>query len=305
MAVSVGTSVAPQSAHEVLARARARAALIPDMLVEAQKIANTLTSGWHGRRRRGTGDAFWQFRPYDQGESMARIDWRRTARDDAITIRDQEWEAAHTVWIWADPSPSMLYQSETASVSKQSRALVLSLAIAEVLAKSGERVGWPGLTNAMTNRDSAERIASALMVDTRAAQDNLPDAANMRSRSELVVVSDFLQPVSDILEWSEQIAKQRIRGSLVQIIDPAEERFPFSGRTEFEDPETGVRQTFGRAEGLSVDYMRLFNARKEMLANQCRKLGWNHLVHHTDTLASGALVALHGRLTGQMEVKGA
>ncbi len=297
MALAIGSTQDKQTSNEVLARARARAALIPDLLVEAQQIANTVTSGWHGRKKRGSGDTFWQFRPYDQSESLSRVDWRRSARDDSVYVRDQEWESAHTAWVWADSSPSMLYKSETSDVSKQSRALVLALAMTEVLAKSGERVGWPGVTNALSHRNACERIAAQLMV----AKENsgaLPIADQMRARSEAVVFSDFLQPVEDTLEWINALSQRGVRGSIIQIIDPAEESFPFAGRTEFKDPETNSKFTFGRAETVAQDYKSLFAARKEELANQCRKLGWNYLAHHTDSLASTALVSLHMKLTG-------
>ena len=158
----IGALTTPEPAPRVLSRARQRAALLPDLLVEAQRIASTLAHGWHGRRQRGTGDTFWQFRPYDQGESVARVDWRRSARDDAITMRDQEWEAAHTLWVFSDDSPSMLYRSSLTQVDKQSRALVLTLALAEMAGRGGERVGWPGLSTATVGRNRAERIAARL-----------------------------------------------------------------------------------------------------------------------------------------------
>ena len=299
---SIGTAADTETSQGVLARARARAALIPDLLVEAQQIANTVTSGWHGRRKRGAGDTFWQFRPYSTGESMARIDWRRSARDEsAIYVRDQEWEAAHTVWIWADNSPSMLYRSETTEISKQSRALVLALALMEVLAKSGERVGWPGITRAFSNRNAAERIAAELMVGGEDALP-FPPIEQLNNRSELVIFSDFLEPMDEILERLNTVAQQGIRGTMVQIIDPAEESFPFTGRTEFRDPESGEKFTYGRAESLSNDYKTLFSARRDSLSDHCKRLGWNHLVHHTDQLASTALVALHMRLSDEAKI---
>ena len=219
MALTIGSSVESEGGTSVLARSRERASLIPDLLIEAQRIANTVATGWHGRRRRGNGDTFWQFRPYDQGESLARVDWRRSARDDSIYVRDQEWEAAHTVWLWADSSPSMLYKSQTAQVSKQSRALVLALAMTEVLAKSGERVGWPGVTNAMSSRVAAERIAAELMVAKPENDLSFPPLAEIRRRSELIVFSDFLEPLNECLARINKAAEQGIHGSLVQIID--------------------------------------------------------------------------------------
>ena len=300
MALSIGSVAPKETGTQVLARSSARAALIPDLLVDAQRIANTVVSGWHGRRRRGNGDTFWQFRPYDQGESLSRIDWRRSARDDSVYVRDQEWEAAHTVWIWADDSGSMLYKSETAQVSKQSRALVLALALTEVLAKSGERVGWPGVTNAISSRNAAERIAAELMLASNIETTSFPPLEQITARSELVVISDFLEPIDVTLEKISAAAQQGIKGSLLQIIDPAEEKFPFSGRTEFRDPESGEKLTYGRAETLAQDYVSLFQARRQTLAEHCKRLGWNHIVHRTDALASTALVALHIRLSGEV-----
>ncbi len=142
---AVGRITEAVTGGEALHRARQRAALLPDLLVEARRVSASVATGWHGRRRRGTGENFWQFRPFVDGEQISRIDWRRSARDDNVYLRDREWEAAQTVWLWADPSPSMLYQSGTGLVSKESRALVLVLALAELLARSGERIGYPGV----------------------------------------------------------------------------------------------------------------------------------------------------------------
>ena len=293
--LTVGEAVAPDRGANVLARARERASLIPDLLVEASRIANTVTLGWHGRRRRGSGDDFWQFRPYDPSEGMARIDWRRSARDEQTFVRDQEWEAAHTVWIWADESASMLYRSSDAAVSKQSRALVLALALAEVMAKSGERVGWPGITRPIAARNAAERMATALTLHDDVH--DFPALDDLRTNNEIVLISDFLDPADAVERRLGALAGRGVRATLVQIVDPAEETFPYRGRTEFRDPETGAKLTLGRAENLSVEYASAFAAHKTALAEMARRRGWNHVVHHTDRLASEALVALHMRLS--------
>jgi len=298
LALSIGSVASPVPAQDALSRARQRAALLPDLLVEAQRISSTIVTGDHGRKKRGIGDTFWQFRPYDQSESLSRIDWRRSARDDVVTVRDKEWEAAHTVWVWADNSASMLYQSELADVSKQSRAVVLALALTDVLARSGERVGWPGLTRPLSSRNSAERIAAELAGEFRDQDVPFPDTTGIARRSELVVISDFLEPMDVTLERISTAARAGITGTLIQIVDPAEETFPYSGRTEFRDPETNNKMTFGRAESLADDYRNIFSARQQTLSERCTRLGWSHLVHHTDQLASTVLVSTHLRLSG-------
>ncbi|TWG61116.1 DUF58 domain-containing protein [Aminobacter sp. J44] len=291
----IGEASAPVATRDALARARQRASLIPDLLVEAQRVTNTVISGWHGRRRRGIGENFWQFRPYVDGESMSRIDWRRSARDDHVYVRDKEWEAAHTIWLWADPSPSMLYKSRGATVSKEARALVLIFALAELLSRSGERIGWPGLTDPISSRNGAERLAARLIHAPELP--SRPELSQLRRFSDIIIASDFLDPVEETQEWLDALARHGVRAHLIEISDPAEETFPYSGRTEFRDPESGEKLTAGRAETIAEDYRRVYTARREELSSWCRKLGWSYTVNHTDRLASEALVSVHMALT--------
>lgn len=294
---AVGEATAPVATREALARARQRASLVPDLLVDARRVVNTVIAGWHGRRKRGIGENFWQFRPYVEGEALSRIDWRRSARDDHTYVRDREWEAAHTVWLWADPSPSMLYKSAGASVSKESRALVLILALAELLSRSGERIAWPELTDPISTRNGAERLASLLLQAPSLAP--RPRLDQIRRYSDVVIASDFLDPVDETIAWLAPLAERGVRAHLVEIADPAEENFPYSGRTEFRDPETGARLTAGRAETLAEDYRRVYAARRHELAAWSKKRGWSFTVNHTDRLASEALVHIHGAMTSQ------
>src|SRR6187551_3821757 len=122
---------------------RSLAAAMPRLILEPRRIAATVIHGLHGRRRAGPGENFWQFRRFVSGEPASRVDWRRSARDDHLYVREQEWEAAHTVWIWPDRSPSMAFVSSLALDNKLYRALVVALALAEVLVDGGERVGIP------------------------------------------------------------------------------------------------------------------------------------------------------------------
>ncbi len=292
----IGEASSPVAARDALARARLRASLVPDLLIEARRVVSTVISGWHGRRKRGIGENFWQFRPYVEGEAMARIDWRRSARDDHTYVRDLEWEAAHTVWLWADPSPSMLYKSATAAVPKQARALVLILALAELLSRGGERIAWPGLTDPITSRSGAERIAALL---SQAPVTSRPDLSLIRRFSDIVIASDFLDPIEETQAWLDVLARHGVRVHLIEVADPAEESFPYAGRTQFNDPETGDKLTAGRAELLGDDYRRLYLARRDELAAWCRRLGWSYTVNHTDRLASEALVRVHTAMSAE------
>ncbi|MGA7070745.1 DUF58 domain-containing protein, partial [Bradyrhizobium sp.] len=143
--------VAEHAAREVVAvrradgESRTLAASLPRLVLEARRIAANVIHGLHGRRRAGAGESFWQYRRFVSGEPAQRVDWRRSARDDHLYVREQEWEAAHTVWLWPDRSPSMAFASKDARDSKLERALIVTFALAELLVEGGERVGIPGL----------------------------------------------------------------------------------------------------------------------------------------------------------------
>ena len=288
--MALGAISLPVSQSEALSRARQRAALIPDLLVDAKRLASTTVNGWHGRRRRGIGENFWQFRPYVVGEAVSQIDWRRSARDDHTYIRDREWEAAHTIWLWADPSASMLFQSKTAQVSKESRAMVLMLALAELLSRSGERIAWPGIAAPFASRNGAEKLSLRL---SEVPDHSKPDFTSVKRFSELVIASDFLDPVEHIIARFQPLADRGVKGHFIEICDPVEETFSYSGRLEFRDPESGERLKVGRAENFADDYRALFLARRETLRTWAGRRGWSYSTNRTDRPASETLARIH------------
>ena len=117
-------------------------------MVAAERVAATVIQGVHGRRRVGQGDAFWQYRPYRAGDSASQIDWRQSARSRHLFVRETEWEAAASVWLWRDGSPSMQYASLRNSDTKARRAELITLALASLLSDAGERVAVLGAGDA-------------------------------------------------------------------------------------------------------------------------------------------------------------
>ena len=278
------------------AEAHGLAARMPALLVEAQRVAHTVTHGTHGRRRPGPGETFWQFRYFDTNDSMSAIDWRRSASSDRLFVREREWEAAHTVWLWLDLSPSMRFRSSLSKTSKESRAVVLALAVTELLSRSGERVGVLGGVP-FTGHHAGTKVAEVLLNET--AEASQPPPARLNRFSECVLFSDFLEPVEESVERFRDIASQGVRGHLVQILDPAEETLPYSGRTEFTASEGGHRLTAGRAEDLREKYQKRLERHRSDLQEAARQLGWSFVLHHTDRPAEEVLLAVHGQLAGQ------
>lgn len=277
------------------AAAQSLAANMPRLVVAARHTSATIIHGLHGRRRAGTGENFWQFRRFASGESGANVDWRRSARGDALFVRELEWEAAHTVWIWIDLSRSMAYRSDLAQDSKLERAVVLALALADVLVRGGERVGLLGLGAPTASRRAIDVLAQRLM--TAGPGEGLPPEDALPPLSEAVLIGDFLAPEAEVERSIRAIGGRGARGHLVSVSDPIEETFPFSGRTEFVEPESAARFTLGRAQDLRGQYATRLAQHREAVDGAAAAMGWSSARHRTDRPATEALLALHVRLT--------
>jgi uncharacterized protein (DUF58 family) len=283
-----------RDAHEIADK-------LPDLLIEADRIAQTVAHGIHGRRRAGPGETFWQFRTYEAQDSAQLIDWRRSASSDHLFVREREWEAAHTLWLWPDLSPSMNFKSHLAQVTKRDRALVLSLAAAELLVRGGERVGLLGLTMPTASRRASTRLAEAIASHATAPQlaSGKPSSTRVSRFSGIILISDFLDPIDELRESIEMLAAGGATGHLVQVLDPAEETLPYEGRTEFLASEGGQTWIADRAESLRARYQARLREHREALQALAVRLGWSLLVHHTDRPATEPLLNLIMRLEGR------
>lgn len=265
--------------------------------MESRLVANTIAHGIHGRRRAGPGETFWQFRHFQSGEPAKRVDWRRSGRDDHLYVREREWEASHTVWISVDRSASMYFGSALSPVRKIERAIVTALALADLLIRGGERVGIVGLTRPSGQRHACERAAMAFAREPLTEDDSLPEPETFGRFCEFIHIGDLLAPLGELEASLRAIAARRVHGHLVQVLDPTEETFPFAGRTEFQDPERGVRYLAGRAETIRAAYQARMGQRRAHMRQLTDRLGWSHQVHHTDRPAQELVLALHGRLS--------
>jgi uncharacterized protein (DUF58 family) len=277
--------------------AESLAAALPPLLVAAERLSNAVSLGVHGRRKSGMGETFWQFRRYRAEDASTAIDWRQSAKSQHLFVREREWEAAEAVWFWRDASAGMDFKSNASNVTKLDRANVLLLALASLLVRGGERIALLGDGRGpATGRAPLRRIAHTLLQTGDGAA--LPPNAPLSRNAQFVWISDFLSPFGEIEETLRRIAGQGLGGHLIHIIDPAEEDFPYEGRTRFDAPGGNVSEILGRAETVRDAYRAKFRAHADTLAELARRLGWTYLAHRTDHSPQMALVALYMNLGG-------
>ena len=292
-----------ESTRRATGEARTLAATMPRLIMEARRVAATVIHGLHGRRRAGSGENFWQYRRFVSGEPAHRVDWRRSARDEHLYVREREWEAAHTVWIWPDRSPSMVFASPMVWDTKLDRALVVAFALAEVMVEGGERVGIPGLLRPTASRNVIERMAQAIVHDPL-PRASLPQMFAPSPLAEVVVLSDLWSPAEEVHSTIAQLSANGARGHVVQVVDPAEETFPYSGRVEFVEPEGGGTITAGRAETWRADYEARVERHRAEIRAETDRLAWTFAIHRTDRPASELLLWLHSRMGSAIDGTG-
>jgi uncharacterized protein (DUF58 family) len=300
-------------------RAEALGARLPPLLVAAERVAATVAQGVHGRRRVGQGDSFWQFRPFVVGDSVARIDWRQSAKSGRPAphgwfVRETEWEAAQTVALWRDGSPSMRWHSRLVGVEKRARAELLLLALAALLLRGGERVLLMAPeARAVSGRVGLDRLAADLgglvddgqMGDGQMGDSQMGDGSGVPPRMRLprhatvVLIGDFLAPLPEIQAAIGALRSIPVTGTLLQVLDPAELELPYSGRIRFRGLERDGETLIPRVENVRSAYAARLKAQQEGLAAICAAAGFSFATHRTDASPEAALLGLYSALAGR------
>ena len=283
--------MANASAQASRQRAEQLAAVLPPLLVESERVASTIVQGVHGRRRVGQGETFWQFRQYQPGDAAQRIDWRESAKSQRLYVRETEWEAAQSVWLWRDASASMDYASARGLPTKRERADLLTLALAALLLRGGERVTLLGTGVAPSHgRAVLNRMAQQLLRETTGG---LPGVEPLPRYGQLVLIGDLLAPLEETERLVASYSAMGLKGYLLQVLDPAEETLPFDGRVRFEGLEREDPLLISRVETIRERYTERLARHRAGLSAIARAAGWRFATHRSDKPPHTALLTLY------------
>lgn len=292
-------ATSPQTERQIHAERAAQ--YLPPLLIAAERVATTVSQGVHGRRRVGQGETFWQFRRYEHGDSASMIDWRQSAKSQHVFVRETEWEAAQTAWLWADFSASMNYASSQNATTKADRASLLLLATTFLLMRAGERFSLLGTGMVpRTGRAAFDRIAEK-MLQPPENDGNLPAFEPLPRYSQVLLFGDFLSPVEEVGALIAKFAARGASGQVIQILDPAEETLPFTGRIRFHGFEDEGQHLLGRTESVRSAYQSKLGVHRDQIREITRRAGWGFQSHRTDHSPESALLTLYTALAPRRE----
>ena len=220
-------------------------AAIKDLHLAARTVVDGLMLGIHRSQRAGAGLEFNQFRSYQPGDDLRRVDWKLYARSDRFFIRESEAETSVAVRIVLDATASML------PVFDYARFLAASLAL--LAHRQGDAVGLVtlsegalGVIRPARQQQHFHRLLHQL--EGLSAAGSWPDWPRIEaaltadgSRGLVVLLSDLHERGAEIRSAARRLAAGRHDVLVLHLKTRDEVEFPWEGSTVFEESETGRR----------------------------------------------------------------
>ena len=258
--------------------------------------------GAHASRNRGAGLEFAQYRAYEPGDEVRKVDWKLYARSERLFVREAERESPLTLWIVVDASASMA-QGDAARPgwSRLEAAKLLAVCLAELALAGADRFGWivPGERGIVAAPAEGRRQRDRLRLDFAAVVATgtfaVTDLALLYERigtyDLVVVLSDLFDDA--VVAMMLRLAAARRDVSAIQILTAEERDFPFAGGHHFVDPETGS-EVVGDGPAMRAEFVRDFDAARKALSTRLAAGGVRLATHFLDEAADAPLRALFG-----------
>ena len=283
--------------------------LPPDLRTRLRRLSITprrpavlASAGQHTSRNRGGAQEFAQYRAYERGDDLRRIDWKLYGRSDRFFVRDAERESPVTMWIILDASASMGQADlKTPDWSRFDGTRRLVSALVEIALYQGDRFG--------------------LVIETATGAMVVPPGGGARQRDRVLLTLAPIKP-GGVARWDRDVgvygerfgpndlililsdgfdeacvaAAERLALSgrdvaMIRVLTADERDFPFDQGYRFNDPETGA-QLVGDGPALRRDFMQRFARARQALSDRLDAHGVRHAEHFVDRPADEPIRAL-------------
>lgn len=207
-------------------------------------------SGRHRSLARGASHDFSQHRPYAPGDEIKALDWKLYARHDRFFVREYNEEALLGAHILLDVSGSMGFSSSERG--KWDHACRLAMAFAYLVIAGGDAAGLAAFDHEMRFFFPPRSAMSHLELMDEELRRLKPGgetdisrvieqaAARIKRRSLIILVSDLLGDAGAVLNVLKALKTRRHELVVLQVLDPMERDFDYSGPTVFQGLEGGV-----------------------------------------------------------------
>jgi uncharacterized protein (DUF58 family) len=249
--------------------------------------------GQHASRSRGEGLEFSQYRAYEPGDDLRRIDWKLYARSDRYFVREAERESPLTLWLLLDASASM-GQADTARPGwrRLDAARALAAACIALALRQGDRFGLAIVSDGRLEVIAAgsglrQRDRCHLAMQAMQPGGAWPPEAGLRPLWERVGPGDLLLLLGDHFDDAGVVLLERLASagrevSSVQILTGEERDFPFKGGHRFRDVEGRQADLLTDAAAARAGYLEEFALARRKLQARLAGAGIAHALHVLD-----------------------
>ena len=260
------------------------------LTLRARCTVEGAVTGAHRSPFHGFAAEFAEHREYAPGDDLRYVDWKVYGRSDRVFVKQFEEETNFACHVLLDASESMSFRSETAPLSKLEFAKHVAAAISYVVVKQQDAMGLITFDRKIEQfvRPGSQpahwkQISHVLEQTTTRpkAESREPNAVLSTSESVLTKLGDLFAESDSLMRGLKRLRHRKHDLRVWQIVDPAEEDFPFDDPTLFHGLE-GWADLSVEPRLLRTAYQREFVAHRESLRRQCRDVGIDFCVLRTD-----------------------
>lgn len=270
--------------------------------LQARQIVEGFVAGLHQSPYHGFSIEFAEHREYAPGDDLRYVDWKVFAKTDRFYLKQYEEETNFSCHVLLDTSESMLYQSETAAVTKLHYAQFVAAALSYLILRQQDAVGLATYDDGIRNfvRPSSQpshlKQLCHIMEESPARGESAMGeifndlAERIKQRGLILIISDLFDDVDAILMGLKHFRHKRHEVVVLQVIDPAEQDFPFRDPTLFKGLENWP-EMMTDPRSLKAAYQSEFESFLTAIRRGCRELRMDHVLLRTDTPLDIALSA--------------
>ncbi|WP_417449029.1 DUF58 domain-containing protein [Kordiimonas sp.] len=245
----------------------------------AKTVADGFLHGLHQSRQRGVGIEFSQFRSYEDGDDLSRIDWKLFARSDRYFVREAERESEIAVWFVLDTSASMGVTSED-GWSKMEYAAHLIATLSYIAYRQGDRIGFLALSSdkqQIIPLGNGQQHWMSILKTLALLQPGSPFPSPQKVAHLLkplqvpgliFLISDFYQNDDEIYAFARSLTSPKTDLNAIHVTNDEEENFPFKGIIRFEDAESREQILVSGSEARNI-YLKAKTEFQEDLERWC------------------------------------
>jgi uncharacterized protein (DUF58 family) len=282
--------------------------------LRARHVVEGFVSGMHRSPYKGFSVEFANHRPYVPGDDVRHIDWRVYAKTDRFFIKEYEEETNLRTHLLVDCSESMAYPEHGGDgrMTKWAYATTAAACLAYLLHRQQDGVGLVLFDDEVRAQLPVSASRAALLDLTSALERTDPKgrtdvkrvfaplAARWPRRGMVVILSDLLVNLDDLLEMFHRFRYGAHDVLVLHVMDADELEFPFTDRTLFEGMEQTDLEVLTDPQALRGSYLAALGEFLQKVRAACLNHGIDYSLLST---ADGLDVTLTRFLAARMRLQ--